>query len=143
RHRGYRYAGDLGRHAGQESSMTKASTFVIAEVGVNHNGSVDLAFELVAAAKESGADAVKFQTFSADRLVTSTARKAAYQTSAVPGDSSQYRMLKSLELDLRSFRRIKDCCREHEIEFLSSPFDESAVDFLDELDMRAFKIPSG
>lgn len=119
------------------------STFVIAEAGVNHNGSLDLALELVAAAKACGADAVKFQAFSADRLVTRTAAKAAYQKTAVPGDDSQYRMLKSLELDAVAFERILDSCRQQGIEFLASAFDEAAADQLDALGMRVFKIPSG
>lgn len=121
----------------------RSPTFIIAEAGVNHNGSVELAFELVAAAKACGADAVKFQTFSADRLVTRTASKAAYQKSAVPGEDSQYAMLKSLELGADDFRRIIACCEQHGIEFLSSPFDEPAADLLAGLGMRVFKVPSG
>lgn len=120
-----------------------AGTFVIAEAGVNHNGSLALALELVTAAKACGADAVKFQTFSADRLVTRTAAKAPYQRSAVPGDDTQHAMLESLELGIDDFRRIRRHCLDAGIEFLSSPFDEGAADLLGALGVRAFKIPSG
>ena len=117
--------------------------YVIAEAGVNHNGSLDTAIALIEAAKRCDADAVKFQTFSADRLVTREARKAAYQMSTVPGDDSQYAMLKSLELGLGEFSTIKSHCDRLGIDFLSSPFDIEAVDLLDEMDMRFLKIPSG
>jgi N,N'-diacetyllegionaminate synthase len=118
-------------------------TFIIAEAGVNHNGSLDIALELVAAAKACGADAVKFQTFSADRLVTRSASKAAYQKTTVPNGDSQYEMLKQLELGPDAFEQIRACCEKHGIEFMSSPFDEEAADMLDALGMRVFKIPSG
>ena len=119
------------------------ATFVIAEAGVNHDGSLGTALELVAAAKVAGADAVKFQAFRSDRLVTRTATKAGYQRTAVPGDAAQYAMLKALELDVEDFRRIHDRCREADIEFLASPFDEEAADMLADLGLRTFKIPSG
>ena len=120
------------------------STFVIAEAGVNHNGSLELALELVSAAKACGADAVKFQTFEARSLVTRSAAKAAYQLAASDAtDDSQYAMLAPLELDRTAWRRIHAHCRDVGIEFLSSPFDERSVDVLDELGVRAFKVPSG
>ncbi len=118
-------------------------TLIIAEAGVNHNGSFELALELVTAASAAGADAVKFQTFSADRLVTPFAAKADYQKSALPGDESQYAMLKALELGEEDFRRINRHCLESGIEFLSSPFDTRAADLLNRLGLSAFKIPSG
>lgn len=118
-------------------------TFVIAEAGVNHNGSLDMAIELTDAAKRCGADAVKFQTFKADRLVTREARKAAYQQQAVPGANSQYAMLKALELTDDDFRRLHAHCLNIGIEFLSSPFDATSAVFLDSLGMRLFKVPSG
>ncbi len=118
-------------------------TFIIAEAGVNHNGSLELALELVTAAKAAGADAVKFQTFSADRLVTRRAAKADYQKSALPGDDSQFAMLKALELGEEDFRRISQYCQQAGIEFLSSPFDTQAADMLAGLGLRVFKIPSG
>lgn len=119
------------------------STFVIAEAGVNHNGSLDMAIELVDAAKQCGADAVKFQTFKADRLVTRHAAKAAYQHQAVPGADSQYAMLKALELTDDDFQQLHSHCQDIGIEFLSSPFDASSAVFLNELGMRLFKVPSG
>ena len=118
-------------------------TFVIAEAGVNHNGSLDLALELVSAAKATGADAIKFQTFSADRLVTRTAAKADYQRASASGDESQYEMLKSLELSSDAFRRIRAHCTATGLTFMSSPFDEEAADLLDALGVEIFKIPSG
>lgn len=124
--------------------MSKAKpTFVIAEAGVNHNGSLDLALRLVDAAKESGADAVKFQTFRAESLVTRHADKAAYQQRSVPGGNSQLEMLRGLELTLSDFEKIQRHCESQEIEFLSSAFDEDSIHFLDELGMRCFKVPSG
>ncbi|MBS9404033.1 N-acetylneuraminate synthase [Halomonas sp. TRM85114] len=123
--------------------MKTASAFIIAEAGVNHNGDLAMALELVDAAKESGADAVKFQSFKADRLVTRQAGKAAYQKQSVPGDDSQYSMLKSLEMSEEDFRRIHSHCRQRGIEFLASPFDEDSAAFLDAMAMRTFKIPSG
>jgi N-acetylneuraminate synthase/N,N'-diacetyllegionaminate synthase len=119
------------------------STFVIAEAGVNHNGCVDMAIELVDAANRCGADAVKFQTFKADRLVTRHAAKAAYQHQAVPGADSQYAMLKALELTDDDFQHLHSHCLDIGIEFLSSPFDASSAVFLNELGMRLFKVPSG
>ncbi|EPC04187.1 hypothetical protein L861_02420 [Litchfieldella anticariensis FP35 = DSM 16096] len=123
--------------------INTASCFVIAEAGVNHNGSLDLALELVTRARECGADAVKFQTFKTERLVTQYAVSAAYQKRAVPQASSQHAMLKELELSEDDFARIQEHCRACDIEFLSSPFDEDSAAFLDRLGMRLFKIPSG
>jgi N,N'-diacetyllegionaminate synthase len=120
-----------------------ARVFIIAEAGVNHNGSVDLALKLVDAAKASGADAVKFQTFRAERLATETAHKAAYQERTVSGSESQLEMLKRLELSAEAHRRIIEHCREAGIEFLSSPFDSESADLLESLDVRIVKIPSG
>ncbi|MBS1709854.1 MAG: N-acetylneuraminate synthase [Armatimonadetes bacterium] len=116
--------------------------FIIAEAGVNHNGSLDMALQLVDVASEAGADAVKFQTFSADRLVTRSARKAAYQADAT-GEGNQYEMLKALELDADAFRQIAAHCAERGVEFLSTPFDLEDADLLDAIGVRAFKTPSG
>jgi N,N'-diacetyllegionaminate synthase len=118
-------------------------TFVIAEAGVNHNGSVDLALRLVDAAKASGADAVKFQTFRAADLATGTAHKAAYQERTVPTSESQLEMLKRLELDADAHSQIIEHCRKAGIEFLSSPFDTESADLLEAMNVRVFKIPSG
>lgn len=117
-------------------------TFVIAEAGVNHNGSDELALQLVDTAARCGADAVKFQTFSADKLVRPGAEKAAYQKSAT-GDGDQHSMLKQLEMSPELHRRLVARCAEVGIEFMSTPFDEEAADFLLALGMKRIKVPSG
>ena len=117
--------------------------FVIAEAGVNHNGDMALAKRLIDVAVDAGADAVKFQTFSADRLASAAAPKAAYQKQTTSSDESQHAMLKRLELTPEAHRLLIDHARTRGIMFLSSPFDEQAADFLETLDVPAFKIPSG
>jgi N-acetylneuraminate synthase len=117
--------------------------FIIAEAGVNHNGSLEMARKLVDVAKEAGADAVKFQTFKAERLTTTDAPKAQYQQQSTDRAESQYEMLRRLELSYEAHRDLMAYCRARGILFLSSPFDEESVDFLDELGLVAFKIPSG
>jgi N-acetylneuraminate synthase len=117
--------------------------FVIAEAGVNHNGSLDLALKLVDAAKSSGADAVKFQTFRADLLATRSAHKAAYQERTTANSESQFQMLQRLELDEAAHRCLIEHCREVGIQFLSSPFDAQSADLLDAMDLPLYKIPSG
>lgn len=119
-------------------------TYIIAEAGVNHNGSFPLALSLVDAAVQSGADAVKFQTFKADNLVTKYAKQAEYQVKNIGEETSQYEMLKKLELSYEEFTALKEYCEEKKIEFLSTPFDLESVDFLVErLRMKTVKIPSG
>jgi N,N'-diacetyllegionaminate synthase len=117
--------------------------FVIAEAGVNHNGSLDLARRLVDAAVHAGADAVKFQTFRADKLISPAAPKAAYQVETTGTGESQLEMVRKLELPPQAFRELKSCCAQRGILFLSTPFDEESADLLDELGMAAFKVPSG
>lgn len=117
--------------------------FVIAEAGVNHNGSLELGKALVDAAAESGANAVKFQTFKAESLVSAGAPKAEYQRRTTDKAESQLAMIKRLELPREAHGALLCRCRERGILFLSSPFDEASVDFLDELGVPAFKIPSG
>ncbi len=117
--------------------------FVIAEAGVNHNGDLDLALRLVDAAADAGADAVKFQTFSAHRLATATAPKATYQRETTDAGESQREMLRRLELPARDYDTILRRCRERGLLFLSSPFDEESADFLVGLGVAALKIPSG
>ena len=119
-----------------------SKSFIIAEAGVNHNGSVELAKKLVDAAKEAGADAVKFQTFKTKNLVTKNARKAEYQIKN-SGEESQYKMIKKLELSPDEFWEIAKYAEDKGIIFLSSPFDAESVDLLDEIDIPAFKIASG
>lgn len=117
--------------------------FVIAEAGVNHNGDIALAQRLIDVAANAGADAVKFQTFSADRLASAAAPKAGYQKQTTSADESQHAMLKRLELSPEVHRLLIDHARTRGIMFLSSPFDEQAADFLETLGVLAFKIPSG
>lgn len=119
-------------------------TYIIAEAGVNHNGSIEMAKELIKVAKEAGADAVKFQTFRAENLVTREAMQADYQVENLGEETSQYEMLKKLELSFDEFISLKNYCDEMGIEFLSTPFDYDSVDFLvDELQIQTVKIPSG
>lgn len=117
--------------------------FVIAEAGVNHNGDVALAHRLVDAAVDAGADAVKFQTFTADRIVTPTAAKATYQAAATGGAETQHEMLRRLELDAAAHAELMEHCRARGILFLSTPFDEPAADLLARLGVEALKVPSG
>lgn len=117
--------------------------YIIAEAGVNHNGSLELAHKLVDAAAASGADAVKFQTFQAEKLVTGEAKKAAYQVEATGNSESQFEMLKKLELPLPAFKELIAHCREKKIQFLSTPFDKESADFLVSIGMPALKVPSG
>lgn len=119
-------------------------TIIIAEAGVNHNGSLQMALELVRAAVEAGADYVKFQTFRAESLVAASAQMANYQKeNYAGGDGSQLTMLRKLELSSDDFRRIADECRRHGIGFMSTPFDLEAVDLLSEIGQDYWKIPSG
>jgi N-acetylneuraminate synthase len=116
--------------------------FIIAEVGVNHNGSAGTALQLVEAAARAGADAVKFQTFRAERLVRAGAEKAAYQQAAT-GAGDQLSMLRALELAPDAHERLVRRCAELGIEFMSTPFDIESASFLAGLGMRRIKIPSG
>ena len=117
--------------------------FIIAEAGVNHNGDVGLARQLVDTAVAAGADAVKFQAFRAERLASPTASRAEYQVENMGGDESQIDMLKRLELSDNEQRELQRHCIERGISFLSSPFDEERADFLETLSVGAYKIPSG
>ena len=118
-------------------------TLIIAEAGVNHNGSIELAKNLVDAAKDSGADAVKFQTFKADKLVIKKAEKAEYQKQTTDTGESQYEMIKKLELSFENHKELLSYCNKKEIQFLSSPFDLDSIDTLNELGLDILKIPSG
>jgi N,N'-diacetyllegionaminate synthase len=118
-------------------------TFIIAEAGVNHNGSIEIAGKLIDAAAEAGADAVKFQTFKAEHIVTPHAGKADYQREATCVNESQLEMLKRLELDGEAHVVLMDHCKDRGIEFISSPFDLQSIDVLNDLGIRTLKIPSG
>lgn len=124
--------------------MQTHHTYIIAEAGVNHNGSLEMAKKLVEVAAESGADAVKFQTFKADKLVSRLAPKAEYQTKTTDVDESQHEMIRKLELDEHAHETLIEHCKVCGIEFLSTPFDLESVDLLaGRFDLPCIKIPSG
>ncbi|MBU3093638.1 N-acetylneuraminate synthase [Clostridium sp. CM028] len=119
------------------------STFIIAEAGVNHNGDIKIAKEMVDKAVFAGADAIKFQTFITEKLVTGYAEMAEYQKDNIGKIDSQFNMLKKLELSHESFIEIQEYCIHKEIMFLSTPFDFESADFLASIGVEAFKISSG
>jgi N-acetylneuraminate synthase len=120
------------------------STFIIAEAGVNHNGSLRMALDLVDAAADAGADAVKFQTFKSEAVISRYAVKADYQKRTTESSESQLDMVKKLELDLDAHRELVRRCRERRIAFLSTPFDLGSVDLLaHDLGLETLKLPSG
>ena len=114
--------------------------YIIAEAGVNHNGNLKTAKQMVLEAKKAGADAVKFQTFAAENLVTKYASKAAYQKD---NSETQYQMLKRLELPREGYYELKELCSAQRIDFLSAPFDLESIDFLNKISCDMWKIPSG
>lgn len=119
-------------------------TLIIAEAGVNHNGSLDVAKRLVDAAVDAGVDIIKFQTFKADKLVSKDARKAEYQKKNIgDGDDSQYQMLKKLELSELDHQELVAYCHKKGIRFWSTAFDLESIDFLHSLGLGLWKIPSG
>lgn len=119
-------------------------TIIIAEAGVNHNGSLELAKQLVLKAKDAGVDYIKFQTFKASKLVTKSARQAEYQQHNTGGqEESQYQMLKKLELSPKDHQVLIDYCRELGIMFFSTAFDSESIDYLHSLNLGLWKIPSG
>ena len=117
--------------------------FIIAEAGVNHNGSLDLALQLVDAAASAKADAVKFQTFKAEKLVSRHAPKAAYQKANTAAAESQLEMIRKLELSESDHLVVLKRCKERGIMFLSTPFDQESMAFLHSLNLPLFKIGSG
>ncbi len=117
--------------------------YVIAEAGVNHNGSLETALRMVDAAAHAGADAVKFQTFSAEALATAQAPKAGYQAEMTGEAGSQLDMLRALELSRTDHEALQQRCRERGIEFLSAAFDLESVELLASLGLKTFKVPSG
>ena len=121
----------------------KKPILIIAEAGVNHNGDIVLAKQLVDVAADAGADIVKFQTFNADRLATQQAKKADYQSLTTGNQESQHEMLSRLELNESMHHEIIEHCAKRNIEFLSTGFDTESIDFLVSLDIKLFKIPSG
>lgn len=118
-------------------------TYVIAEIGVNHNGDINLAKKMIDAAKDAGADAVKFQTFKSENLVSTYAEKAEYQKVTTGSDESQLDMIKKLELSFEDFKELAAYCKKSGIAFASTPFDFESIRFLNTIDMPFWKIPSG
>jgi N-acetylneuraminate synthase len=124
--------------------MYDGRVFIIAEAGVNHNGSLDMALELINAATDAGADAIKFQTFKADKVISRFASKAEYQTKNTGSTESQLEMVKKLELNEEQHIMLAEYCWKCGIEFMSSPFDLDSVDFLTNVvNVSRLKIPSG
>lgn len=123
--------------------METDKVFIIAEAGVNHNGSVETAKRMIDAATNAGADAVKFQTFKAEKVVSKFASKAEYQKETTQRDESQLEMIKKLELDPNAHKELIDYCRKNGVMFLSSPFDLESIELLDTLGLSMLKIPSG
>jgi N,N'-diacetyllegionaminate synthase len=119
------------------------SVFIIAEAGVNHNGSVELAKQLIDVASDSGADAVKFQTFKAENLVAKNTQKAEYQKQTTDASESQFDMIKKLELDMETHKELIAYCQKKDIMFLSTPFDHDSISLLSDLGLKIFKVPSG
>jgi len=119
-----------------------SEVFIIAEAGVNHNGNLDLAKQLVDKAKQAGVNAVKFQSFSTEELVSKDANKADYQMRTTGKGESQYEMLKKLELSFNEQRELKNYCDSMGILFLSTPFEKKSLDFLTSIDIDAFKVSS-
>ena len=118
-------------------------TLIIAEVGVNHNGDIELAKQLIEEASNAGADIVKFQTFNSENLTTHQAEKANYQKNIFNENESQQNMLKKLELSEEQYLILKEYCIKYKIEFLSTAFDNKSIEFLSKLNMQRYKIPSG
>ena len=118
-------------------------TLIVAEAGVNHNGRIDLAYRLIDAAAEAGADYVKFQTWKSEAIISKYAKKAAYQKETTGTEESMLDMVRKLELSFEDFRRLKDHCDAAGIGFLSTPFDTESAQFLSSLGIKILKVPSG
>ena len=123
--------------------MKRPNTIIIAEAGVNHNGSMKTAKKLIDVAAEAGVDYVKFQTFKAETLVTKLAYKAEYQKNSTVNDETQFEMIKKLELDKAAHKKLINYCDQKDIKFFSTAFDIESIDLLDKLNIPFYKIPSG
>lgn len=123
--------------------VEKGKVFIIAEAGVNHNGDIQLAKKLIDKAVEAKVDAVKFQTFIAENVISKYAQKAEYQKGTTGNDESQLEMVKKLQLGFDDFTELKKYCESSKIQFLSTPFDLQSIDFLKTMNMGLWKIPSG
>ena len=118
-------------------------TLIIAEAGVNHNGNIDMALQLIEKAADAGVDYVKFQTFKSEKLVSKHATKAEYQKTTTSGEDSQLKMLQQLELSYEDHYRLINHCNKCGIKFLSTAFDLDSIEFLHSLNLDLWKIPSG
>ena len=118
-------------------------TIIIAEAGVNHNGSIELAKTMIDQAKNAGVDYIKFQTFKAEKLVSVHAAKADYQKTNTNSDETQFEMIKKLELDIDAHKGLIQYCNAKGIKFISTPFDLDSIDLLFDLGVELFKIGSG
>tara|TARA_B100002003_G_scaffold232548_1_gene244493 strand:+ start:986 stop:1996 length:1011 start_codon:yes stop_codon:yes gene_type:complete len=123
--------------------MKYPNAFIIAEAGVNHNGNIEIAKKLVDVAVEAGSNAVKFQTFKAEEMISKYAKKAEYQYRVTDENETQFEMVKRLELDINAHKELINYCKEKDILFLSTPFDIESIELLYELGVQIFKIPSG
>lgn len=123
--------------------MISNKTFIIAEAGVNHNGSFEIAKKLIDVAVQAGADAVKFQTFKTENVISKYAQKAEYQKATTDVNESQFEMVKKLELDVKTHKELMTYCKQKNIMFLSTPFDHDSIELLNELGLEIFKVPSG
>ena len=121
----------------------KHPTYIIAEIGSNHNRDINIAKQLIDHAADAGVDAVKFQTFKAERIVSKFAPKADYQKTTTGDEESQFEMIKALELPPDAHRKLMQHCREKDVMFLSTPFDVESINFLYDLGLEILKIPSG
>ena len=127
---------------GQKKVGNNHPTYFIAEIGVNHCGDINLAKKMVLEAKKSGADAVKFQTFSADTLVSPNTPKVEYQKNTTSPEESHYDMLKSLELSKKNHLVLLEVCKKNKIQFLSTPYDTESAKFLNSIGCDTFKTAS-
>lgn len=121
---------------------SESPVFIIAEVGVNHNGDLNLAKDLISKAAECGADCVKFQTFKAERVVVADAPKAHYQLKTTDAGESQLEMLRKLELDKGFYQEVLKCCEREGVFFMSTPYNEEDLEFLEDLGVEAYKLAS-
>ena len=123
-------------------TMKKDNCFIISEIGVNHNGDIDLAKQMILASKEAGADAVKFQTFTAKSLVSKSTPKVAYQKETTKSSESHYEMIESLEMSREGHIPIIQFCKDLDIQFISTPYDVDSAKFLHEAGVKTFKTAS-
>src|SRR5690606_27249445 len=132
-----------GGESGQMSSESNMTTYIIAEAGVNHNGSLTMAKQLIDVASAAGADAVQFQTFKANKLVSKSAQKADYQKQTTDADESQHAMIEKLELDRAAHLELIAYCKIRSIAFLSTAVDHDSIELLHERGFASYSIPSG